>query len=469
MLRREFMKLLGGVPLMGFPQAPTSIGFRNQPLQQLAAGNVILNKQGLFVYDGTPAFGNLIFSSISSAAGQTDKFSNKLIPNTTMYTGGSTAIQFVGGTEQWWNGSFGAGWNGVGIFVTQNGFGSPALNVSGGPLNLSTSLVIASSSNPTRHGTGLAEFQGDIFSWAASVGTVLHSLVSGDTNDRFLVDSNGRMHWGTGAAATDTDLYRVASAILQTDGAIQMQAGAAGNGALAAFVFGDLANRWNMDSNGKMQWGDGTHAVDTNLYRVSAGVLKTDQNLNVAFNINCGTLFAAGKILAGGANGSTGAAEMESEVLTGGIGLGIFESGDTAYRCELLETGIAMGNGGVAPDTTFLRNGAASASLNGMMNVLDLAVGESNQGALAANGTINTYTTTAKGMTRVAPAAAVTGIIMQAGTIAGQEYWVCNDSANLITFAAAGSNVSGGSAITIPAHKAGKFVWSAVAALWFQG
>jgi hypothetical protein len=53
------------------------------------------------------------------------------------------------------------------------------------------------------------------------------------------------------------------------------------------FVSGDTVARLQWDSNGKMSWGaGGSAAVDTNLYRAAAGVLKTDSVLTPAGGTN---------------------------------------------------------------------------------------------------------------------------------------------------------------------------------------
>ena len=57
-----------------------------------------------------------------------------------------------------------------------------------------------------------------------------------------------------------------------------------GNGtdeAYEARVTGDAAERFQVRADGRINWGDGTNAVDTNLYRSAANTLKTDDNLVV--------------------------------------------------------------------------------------------------------------------------------------------------------------------------------------------
>lgn len=53
----------------------------------------------------------------------------------------------------------------------------------------------------------------------APVGPVLEVNVTGDTKERFTIDTNGKLQWGTGSATQDTDLYRYSAGVLATDGA----------------------------------------------------------------------------------------------------------------------------------------------------------------------------------------------------------------------------------------------------------
>jgi hypothetical protein len=88
--------------------------------------------------------------------------------------------------------------------------------------------------------------------------------------------------------------------------------------------------------------------------------------------------------------------------------------------------------------------------------------------AIASSGTI---TTAATGVSRLAPAAAVTGVIMQAGTIAGQICIVVNESAaaSTITMAAAGtSNVADGTSCVIAGLTQKTFVWDSSTSRWYH-
>jgi hypothetical protein len=163
----------------------------------------------------------------------------------------------------------------------------------------------------------------------------LGDKVSGDTVNRFQLDSNGKMQWGAGgASAVDLDLFRASAGVLQTDNsftatgtvtsAADVVSGANAAGALLQVtnatgaptqanaistnnsatdkaigvrVSGDTVNRMNILANGHIDWGAGSaSAVDTNLYRNAAGEAKTDNSLTVASNLTVG----GAQVLAGG-------------------------------------------------------------------------------------------------------------------------------------------------------------------------
>jgi hypothetical protein len=88
--------------------------------------------------------------------------------------------------------------------------------------------------------------------------------------------------------------------------------------------------------------------------------------------------------------------------------------------------------------------------------------------ALATSGTITTSGVTTA---RVSPAGAVTGVILQAGTYAGQPITVINEAVatNSVTFAASGtSNVADGVSSVIPGLRANSFTWDSSVSLWFR-
>src|SRR5262245_53472431 len=178
------------------------------------------------------------------------------------------------------------------------------------------------SGSPTYSGaptfSGAALFTGDpIFQDAAAGGIALLARVSGDGTPRFAVNGDGKLEWGSGAAARDTNLYRDAAGNrLKTDDALDIQAGGTIAGTWAgAPVFSGLpefsadalfrrANatdeailtrlnadgsaRLRIQADGKLVWSDGAGALDTNLFRDAANVLRTNDSLIVDADVTAG-------------------------------------------------------------------------------------------------------------------------------------------------------------------------------------
>jgi hypothetical protein len=85
---------------------------------------------------------------------------------------------------------------------------------------------------------------------------------------------------------------------------------------------------------------------------------------------------------------------------------------------------------------------------------------------LASSGTV---THNGFGMCVVTTGGAVTGAIVQPGTLPGQHLVICNNSANTITMAAVGtSNVAGGTAAIVPANAALHLVWNPLDSRWYD-
>lgn len=172
--------------------------------------------------------------------------------------------------------------------------------------------------NGTAKITGTTEIDSQLnLIGAASGSTAIAASVSGDTSSRLALTAGGVLTFGPGNAATDTNLYRAATALLQTDSSLQLNssltvAGAAtvnnqlainrssdssavvatytttanvNNGAYAyaaqgatgrflnCAVSGDANQRFVSDVNGAMAWGTGAAARDTTLSRTGVGVL----------------------------------------------------------------------------------------------------------------------------------------------------------------------------------------------------
>jgi hypothetical protein len=99
--------------------------------------------------------------------------------------------------------------------------------------------------------------------------------------------SGQRLSWDDGSGSIDTEIYRSAADTLRTpdgfiiDGILTASGGIAalrpgtGYGAYQFGVTGDSAYRVALLAGGTLEWGNGTDARDTFLYRDSAGKLKT--------------------------------------------------------------------------------------------------------------------------------------------------------------------------------------------------
>ena len=78
----------------------------------------------------------------------------------------------------------------------------------------------------------------------------------------------------------------------------------------STFTTSDGFTRFSFDGNGKMLFGSGSGAGDTNLYRNSANILRTDDDF-IANRLSAATLEAT--------NGFTGAGAFLTFVISGGI------------------------------------------------------------------------------------------------------------------------------------------------------
>jgi hypothetical protein len=109
-------------------------------------------------------------------------------------------------------------------------------------------------------------------------------------------------------------------------------------------------------------------------------------------------------------------------------------------------------------------------SVNGLSGSVSGMLGPGTMSASAAAiGGGATIATSAAVSVRVDPPGTVTGIILQAGTAPGQIVVVVNESANDITFAAAGtSHVADGASDVITGNTAPAFIWDGATALWYR-
>ncbi len=136
--------------------------------------------------------------------------------------------------------------------------------------------------------------------------------------------------------------------------------------------------------------------------------------------------------------------------------------GNTISQASIVESAGADYNQYVGND---LYAGGAAVTIIGTHSLLSPLPASASAAALAANGTISTA---GVGVARIAPAANVTGIVLQAGVWAAQHVSVVNESAFTVQFAASGSQVADGASDTIPALSARGFVWDTGTALWYR-
>lgn len=75
---------------------------------------------------------------------------------------------------------------------------------------------------------------------------------------------------------------------------------------IKSFVSGDTVSRFNLNSDGDLEWGNGSDAVDTNLYRSAANTLTTDDALTVTGALTSGAIAATSAVLTGDLSGDGG-------------------------------------------------------------------------------------------------------------------------------------------------------------------
>jgi hypothetical protein len=137
---------------------------------------------------------------------------------------------------------------------------------------------------------------------------------------------------------------------------------------LGVLVSGDTDNRFQANSAGKLQWGPGgSTAVDTDLYRSSAGVLKTDAAFVAGTSVSAATE-ALSTAASGGSvltvTNTTGGPSTANTLLTNNSStdnaLGISVSGDTVNRLSVLASGkMNWGPGSsTSADTDLYRSAA---------------------------------------------------------------------------------------------------------------
>lgn len=220
------------------------------------------------------------------------------------------------------------------------------------------------------------------------------SRVTGDSISRYAVNADGKIEWGAGGSSSrDTVLYRSASGVLKTDGIFDVNALRVGgitvisptrvldqvsasasiitagtfddarlssniprknsnnNYAVAQytvrdaegnFAFGtrtstDADVRWVVKANGNLGWGDGTGGLDTNLYRSSSGILRTDNNFFASGWVSSSNVVATSTVTAPTVSATDVTAS--NIISTGSYGISYPET-STSVSHSIVDTGI---------------------------------------------------------------------------------------------------------------------------------
>lgn len=131
-----------------------------------------------------------------------------------------------------------------------------------------------------------------------------------DSGRRFDIDADGKFQWGGGAGTFDVALFRGGADELRTDDIFQQSRAAAADHAIRSSVQpGDTDYRHIVQADGKHLWGPGNATQDTNLYRSAPNRLKTDDQFHAVDGLATKTkagVLADGDFTAGALDGLFG-------------------------------------------------------------------------------------------------------------------------------------------------------------------
>lgn len=129
-----------------------------------------------------------------------------------------------------------------------------------------------------------------MFNFGPTANFAFSTMQNTDTGARFVIRYDGLIAIGPGNSTTDITLARnTKNQFLISNGSggkgsVRIKGSAATDLALETYYGGSVVP-FQILSNGKLQWGPGNAAIDTNLYRDSAGTLKTDGNIEALGSI----------------------------------------------------------------------------------------------------------------------------------------------------------------------------------------
>lgn len=94
------------------------------------------------------------------------------------------------------------------------------------------------------------------------------------------VIGSSALNWGTGFGVSDTNLYRAAADVLQTDDQFSIQRALVGDTAFRVRLSGEANNRFYMDGAGTQNWGaGGASAPDTSIWRYGPAIMASSGSL----------------------------------------------------------------------------------------------------------------------------------------------------------------------------------------------
>lgn len=146
---------------------------------------------------------------------------------------------------------------------------------------------------------------------ALAADVALRTHITGEAQPRLTATADGGLQWGPGSAGPDTNLYRGAAGVLQTDDTfvvlgelhprnlVRARRDAVTDSQYETRVTGDANARWFLLADGRQWWGSGSATVDTNLYRSAANTLRTDDDLIVGQDLDVLGAFTANNVQSG--------------------------------------------------------------------------------------------------------------------------------------------------------------------------
>lgn len=121
----------------------------------------------------------------------------------------------------------------------------------------------------------------------AATRLVATKLLSADTQPAFRILGDGDLEWGAGGStAPDTNLYRNAANNLKTDDTLDIDRPLTTDYALRVRAAAEANARFRISAGGVLDFGAGGGSeADTNLYRGAANLLLTDDDFGVALDM----------------------------------------------------------------------------------------------------------------------------------------------------------------------------------------